>query len=131
MKAQQLLNDYLSGGISGEELRTLLAKDERPEARQVLEILNMDDVGRKTLGQFNSPPGVAERLAEKVAAVETWIEAKTQVQKCSPSRDWFPTLVTSVDVVGHSQSEKAKKRPKKSKAIKNALKKKVSIPLQK
>jgi hypothetical protein len=131
MKPKQLLNDYLCGYISAEELRTLLAKDKSRGARQALEILNMDDSGRKGLREFSPSPGAAERLAEKVAAVETWTQAEAQAQEGAPSRNWFLRLVPAMDVVGHGHSERAEKRPKKSKAIKKTRSRKRLPPLAK
>lgn len=129
MKPKQLLNDYLGGGISGEELRTLLAKDKSREAGLALAILNMDDNGRKALGAFSPPPGAAERLAEKVASIESWME--TQAQERPPSRNWFQRLIPAMDVVGHSQSEKTKNRLKKSRATKTKRTKRNSPPRSK
>ena len=131
MKPKQLLNDYLYGGISGEELRTSLAKEKSREARQALEILNMDDSGRKALREFSPPSGAAERLAEKVTAVGTWMEAEAHAQEGPPSRNWLMRLVPAMDVAGHSQPEKTKKRRTKSTATKKKRSKRKSPPLAK
>jgi hypothetical protein len=126
MKPKQLLNDYLRGGLTGEELRTLLANDKSREAGLALAILNMDDNGRKALGAFSSPPGAAERLAEKVASIESWVE--TQAQERPPSRNWFQRLIPAMDVVGHNQAQKTRGRPEKSKATRKTRSKRASPP---
>lgn len=118
MKPQQLLSDYLNGKISGEELRTWLAKDISREARQTLAILTMDGACRDALVDFAPPLDAPERLAEKIGAVESWIQSEEETEVSQPSRNWFSNMVPAFDVVGHSKPDASSKQHKQAPARK-------------
>lgn len=120
MKPKQLLGDYLSGKISGEELRTWLSKDKCREARNALEILNMDDACRNALADFAPPSDAPERLAGKISAVESWIPPMEEAEEPQPSRRWVSRLIPAFDVAGHSKPDARPKKRRKSTARKKA-----------
>jgi hypothetical protein len=114
MKPKHLLSDYLNGRISGERLRTWLAKDTSREARETLAILNVDDSCHRALLDFAPPTDAAERLADKVGAVESWVESADQADESGPSKSWLSRLIPALDVAGHSKPGKLQRKRKKS-----------------
>ena len=131
MKPKHLLSDYLNGRISGQELRTWLAKDTSREARKTLEILNMDDACRAALVDFAPPLDAPECLAEKIGAVESWIEPQEQAEESAPSKGWLSKLVSALDVVGHGKPDEPQKKGKKTATRKKARQRKRNSPRRK
>jgi hypothetical protein len=124
MKPKHLLSDYLNGRISGQELRAWLAKDTSREARKTLEILNMNDAYRDALVDFAPPLEAPEHLAEKIGAVESWIEPQKQTEESAPSRGRLSKLVPALAVVGHSKPDEPQKKRKKPATRKKARQRK-------
>jgi hypothetical protein len=118
VKPKHLLHDYLNGRISGEELRTWLAKDTSEEARETLQILNTDDGCRNALKEFAPAPDAPQRLAERVVAVDAWVQAEDEAKEAASSKEWFFKLVPAMDVVGHSKPESTKRKSKKPQGAK-------------
>jgi hypothetical protein len=134
MNPQHLLSDYLNGRISGEELRTWLAKDTSREAQETLAILNVDESSRNALLDFAPPLDAPERLAEKVGAVESWIEPADQPEEPEPAKGWLSQRAPALDVVGHGKPGKPTRKRKKvvaRKKAKKAARHKKTRPLKK
>ena len=126
MKPKHLLSEYLNGKISGEELRTWLAKDTSREARDILEILNMDDACRDALVDFAPPLDASERLAERISTVESWIPPQEEAEEPQPSKSWISRLIPAFDVAGHSKPDARPKKYRKPTARKKVRSRKKS-----
>jgi hypothetical protein len=113
MKPKHLLSDYLNGRISGEELRTWLAKDTSRAARETLAILKVDDSCHRALLDFAPPPDAPGRLADKVGTVESWVESADQADEPEPSKGWLSSLTPALDVAGHGKPGKPQRKRKK------------------
>jgi hypothetical protein len=119
MKLKQLLYDYYNHRISGDELRTRLAKAPAHETRKALAILNVDEVCRKALLDFAPDLRAADRLAKKIGSVEAWATQEDQkILVPDSSKPWLFRLMPALDVIGHSQLDKLPKKRKVSPSVK-------------
>jgi hypothetical protein len=132
MNAKDLMREYLGGRLSAEELRNQLRGSSTSEAKEVLRLVQLDETGRKLLADFEPPAGAAERLGQKFAAAESWMEAAEQAREARPARKWLGRLSPAFDVAGHGLTdEKAaarKKKPGKAAKAKKKIRKRSRKP---
>lgn len=73
--------------------------------RRWLELQRFDLGGRTLLSGFQAPEGAAERLAQKVAGPEFWVQTLARNDKVKPPARRHAKLSLKFDVVGHERVE--------------------------
>jgi hypothetical protein len=112
MRPKELLSQYFSGLIGAKELKIRLAEDSSREAREVLEMLKVEEISRRTLSNFQPQTNAHERLVEQVASVESWIQPSRRQNTGTWSISWLSNSTPAFDVVGHEGVVRKKKKKK-------------------
>lgn len=108
MKKRDLMNDYLGGHLSREDLQNKLPV-RHAKNQDLLAKVTLDDHCRRVLSSLRPPDGAADRLAQVVLSPDL-SEVFQQVGRGGILRGILQSM--PFDVVGAGQSE-SKRRPRK------------------